>query len=103
MKNLKIKRCLLTALVVTCASLALADGGLPTAQPKRLTIIREFVKPGMGPAHARNEAGWPAAFAKAKSPDFYIALTSMTGAPEAWYLSPSESFAAEAASMKAVD
>lgn len=100
MKNLTIPRCLLLALAMTCVPLALAQNGLPTAQPKRLTIIREQVKVGHGAGHARHEAGWPAAFEKAKSPDYYIALTSMTGPQEAWYLIPSESHAAEAASMK---
>ena len=100
MKNLMIPRCLLMALAVTCVPLASAQNGLPTAQPKRLTIIREQVKVGHGAGHARHEAGWPAALEKAKSPDYYIALTSMTGPTEAWYLIPSESHAAEAASMK---
>lgn len=100
MKNVTIPRCLLLTLALTCVPLVSAQNGLPTAQPKRLTIIREQVKVGHGADHARNEAGWPAAFAKAKSPDYYIALTSMTGAPEAWFLIPSESHAAEAASMK---
>lgn len=100
MKNLTIPRCLLLALAVTCVSLASAQNGLPASQPKRLTIIREQVKVGHGAGHARNEAGWPAALEKAKSPDYYIALTAMTGPVEAWFLIPSESHAAEAASMK---
>lgn len=100
MKNRTLSRCLLTALALSCVPIAFAQTGLPTTQPKRLTIIREKVKPGANAAHARHEAGWPAAFAKANSPDYYLALTSMTGPNEAWFLIPSESFAAEAASMK---
>lgn len=101
MKNRTFSRRLWTVLALIIAPLAFAQsGGLPTSQPKRLTIIREYVKPGMGAAHARHEAGWPAAFAKANSPEYYIALTSMTGAPEAWYLIPWESHATEAAAMK---
>lgn len=90
----------MAALALTCVPLGFAQSGLPAAQPKRLTIIREHVKPGMGAGHARHEAGWPAAFEKAKSPDYYLALTSMTGPTEAWYLIASESHAAEAAAMK---
>jgi hypothetical protein len=77
--------------------------GLPTSQPKLLTIEREFVKTGRRADHARNEAGWPAAMEKAKSTEYYVALISMTGASEAWYLIPHESHAAVAASMKRDD
>jgi hypothetical protein len=101
MKKLMIPRGLLIALALICVPFATAQSnGLPAAQPKRLTIIREQVKVGHEAGHAKHEAGWPAALEKAKSPDYYIALTSMTGATEAWYLIPSDSNAAEAASMK---
>ena len=103
MKTPTLCRCLLTALALSCVPIAFAQTGLPTSQPKRLTIIREKVKPGANAAHARHEAGWPAAFAKANSPDYYIALTAMTGPNEAWFLIPSDSFAAEAAAMKRFD
>lgn len=100
MKKLTISHGLLIALALTCVPFASAQNGLPASQPNRLTIIREQVKVGHAAGHAKHEAGWPAAYAKAKSPDYYIALTSMTGSTEAWYLSPFESCAAEAASMK---
>lgn len=90
--------------VVLCAAhLAFGQTGLPTSQPKLLTIVREEVKPGRGADHAAHEAGWPAAFEKAKSPDYYLAMTSLTGSPEAWYVAPQESHAAIAASMKRED
>jgi hypothetical protein len=73
---------------------------LPKTQPKFLTIIREEVKVGRNADHARHEAGWPAAFEKAKSPDYYLALTSVTGPNEACYLIPSESSAAIGERMK---
>jgi len=85
--------------VVVLSAFATA-GELPKEQPKFLTIERESVKAGKAAAHAKHEAGWPAAFEKAKSPDYYLALTSMTGQSEAWYLVPWESHAALAASMK---
>ncbi|GAC1490334.1 MAG: hypothetical protein NVS1B5_15190 [Gemmatimonadaceae bacterium] len=73
---------------------------LPTSQPKYLRIIREEVKFGRGTDHAKIEAGWPAAFERAKSPDFYLAMESMTGASEAWFIIPEESNAAAEATMK---
>lgn len=65
-----------------------------------VTIIREQVKVGRSADHARIEAGWPAAYGRANSPDYYLALTSMTGTPEAWYIVPSANHAAYAESMK---
>ena len=84
------KTCLsltLLALAAGGAATALAQG-MPTTQPKFLHIFREQVKPGRAAQHAKWEAGWPAAFEKAKSPYNYIALQSITGPPEVLYLSP---------------
>ena len=83
----------LLALVAGSAATALAQG-VPTTQPKFVHIFREQVKPGRAAEHARWEAGWPAAFEKAKSPYNYIALQSITGPPEVWYVSPLASQAA---------
>jgi len=68
--------------------------GLPTSQPSLVTIIREEVKVGRTSDHARIEAGWPAAFGKAGSPDYYLGMASMTGMPEAWFIIPAASHAA---------
>src|SRR5215212_140583 len=77
--------------------------GLPASQPKLLTIVREHVKVGHAADHAKHEAGWPAAFEKAKSPTYYLAMTSMSGPPEAWYVVPYESHAAMSDAMKRED
>jgi hypothetical protein len=98
-----VGRFLLGGIAACSAQLALGQGGLPTSQPKLLTIVREEVKPGMSADHAKHEAGWPAAFEKAKSPIYYIAITSMTGPSEAWYLAPYESHAAISENMKRED
>lgn len=74
--------------------------GVPTTQPNLLTIVREEVKVGHGAAHAAHEAGWPAAYGRAKSTDYYLALVSMTGPNEAWYVTPYASHAAQGESMK---
>ena len=92
----------LTAVGLGSLNTAVAQG-LPTTQPKLLTIYCEQVKMGSNAEHAKHEAGWPAAYEKAKSPDYYLAMTSLTGPNEAWYLIPSESHAAFGESMKRED
>lgn len=76
---------------------------LPASQPNLITIAREEVKLGRDADHAKIEAGWPAAYEKAKSPDYYLAMTSMTGAPEAWYITAYASHAAIGDSLKRED
>jgi hypothetical protein len=71
--------------------------------PKVLQIFIESVKPGKGAAHAKVEAGWPQAFRRAKWPSHYLAMTSMTGPSEAWFLSGYDSFAAWEADGKHMD
>ena len=89
------------AVMVCC--LGESHAALPNEQPAFLTIECERVKAGQSANHARHEAGWPAAFEKAKSPDHYLALASMSGAPEVWYVIPTKSHADEAESMKRMD
>jgi hypothetical protein len=85
--------CLTLLALAGSATLALAQG-MPTTQPKFLQIYREDIKPGRAADHAKWEAGWPAAFEKAKSKYQYIALESITGPPEAWFVQPLASQAA---------
>ncbi|HEY7192930.1 MAG TPA: hypothetical protein VH439_04240 [Gemmatimonadales bacterium] len=87
----------------TLLALLVQGQGLPTSQPSFLTIIREQVKVGRSAEHARNEAGWPATFGRVNDPDYYLAMTSITGQPEAWYISPSASYAAYGASLTRYD
>jgi hypothetical protein len=89
-------------LSILLPSAAIAQA-LPTSQPNIITIVREEVKLGRDADHAKLEAGWPAAYEKAKSPDFYLAMTSMTGAPEAWYITPYASHAAIGDGLKRDD
>ena len=77
--------------------------GVPTSQPNFITIFIEEVKPGVAEAHARHEAGWPAAYEKARSPYTYIALVSMTGRNEAWYVANYQNHAALGDAMKRED
>jgi hypothetical protein len=88
------------ALALCAANTALAQTGLPTTQPNLLQIYREEVKVGHAAEHEKTEVGWPAAFEKAKSPYYYLAFVSLTGAPEAWFVAPFESHQALGESMK---
>jgi hypothetical protein len=81
------------ALVTIGAATAVAQG-VPSTQPKFLHIFREHLKPGRAADHAKWERGWPAAYEKAKSPYNYIALESLSGPPEVWYVMPLASQAA---------
>lgn len=97
----KLSHLTLLALVCAGAGSAVAQAqGLPTSQPPLLTIVREEVKVGRSAEHQRIEAGWPAAYARAKSPDYYLAMVSMTGPSEAWYISPTANHAAIGETMK---
>lgn len=96
-----LQQLVLLALFCASAGSAFAQSqGLPTTQPSLVTIVREEVKVGRVAEHARIEAGWPAAYARAKSPDYYLAMVSVTGPNEAWYISPYANNAAIGESMK---
>ncbi len=85
---------LTVSLFLTTASVTLAQEQKMSGPPKVLQIFIEQVKPGKGAAHEKNEAGWPRAFAGAKSPTHYIAMTSQTGLSEAWFVTGFDSLAA---------
>lgn len=86
-------------LLVSSASTAFGQG-MPTSQPSLIQIVREEVKTGHNAMHSAYEAGWPAAFAKAKSTNYYLAMVAMTGPNESWYVVPYASNAAAGESMK---
>lgn len=82
---------LAAALSLTGTSAAIAQG-LPTTQPNLLVISRERVTLGHEGPHVRTESGRQATFERATSPDFYLALESMTGVPEVWFITPWDSY-----------
>src|SRR5256885_13865574 len=100
--NPKLSLPVLLALASSGTGTAVAQA-LPTTQPAYLTIVREEVKLGRGAEHTRIEAGWPAAFAKAKSRSSYLALVSLTGRDEVWFTIPFASNAAVAEELKRQD
>jgi hypothetical protein len=58
---------------------------------------------GRGGQHVITEAGWPRAFAKAKTKNYYLAMTAVYGPQEAWFLEGHESMAELDESNKAID
>jgi hypothetical protein len=97
--NIRPSSITVATLLATSAGTAFAQG-MPTSQPALITIVREDVKIGRAADHAKFEAGWPAAFEKAKSPDYYLAFVSMTGPSEAWYVTPYASHSAIGEGLK---
>jgi hypothetical protein len=61
--------------------------------PAVMEIIRETVKEGHSAAHEKVEADWAGAMRKHNLPVHSLALTTMTGPSEAWFLVPYKSFA----------
>jgi len=100
---LRTPRRTLTLLLSLLAPTVAIAQTLPASQPNLITIVREDVKLGRDADHAKVEAGWPAAYEKAKSPDYYLAMTSTTGAPEAWYVTAYASHVAIGDSLKRED
>ena len=93
-----MRKSILSVAVSTLCAFSFAPAvfgqALPTSQPKFMTVVREKVKTGRAAEHARHEAGWPAALERGKSTQAYVALSSMTGPSEVWYITPFESHAA---------
>jgi hypothetical protein len=75
----------------TQGSAAPGMGGTP---PPFIRIYREEVRPGKGAAHSANEAAWAAAFNKNQTPERWLALTTIAGPSEAWFVSPQQSWEA---------
>src|SRR2546423_13370901 len=80
-------------LMILVATNAFAQN-LPTSQPNVLSIYREEVKVGHDAEHGKTEAAFVAMLEKAKFPYAGIALVTLTGQPEAWFVNPFESHAA---------
>lgn len=93
MKNLFVP----IVLTATCAISAVAQEPGP---PAVLQIGREAIKEGRSSAHEKVEADWARMVRKNKFPFHYIALTSMTGPGEVWFVSAYPSFAAVEQGLK---
>jgi len=53
--------------------------------PPILKIVREYMKPGKGAAHEKNEAAFARAFQNSKFPN-YIAWEALSGPTQVWFL-----------------
>jgi hypothetical protein len=83
-------------LVLGTAGVAAAQekSGDMHAPPPVLRIDREFLKPGKsGSTHDRSESAFVKAMRNAKSPEYYIAMDSMSGKHRALYFTGYDSFA----------
>ncbi len=75
------------------APVLLSAQGAPMGPPPIVQIGREVVKPGKASAHEKLETEWGRALANAKFPVNFIAISSMTGPAEVWFLSGYPSWA----------
>jgi hypothetical protein len=75
------------------ASLALAQHEPAMGPPKVLRIFCEEVKPGKTAQHERNESAWAQAFVRTKYPARILAMTSVSGPSQAWFLEGHDSMA----------
>jgi len=60
--------------------------------PKVLLIVREDIKEGKSAAHEKSEAKVAQAMAKNKYPAYYLGMTNLTGANQAWFMEAHDSF-----------
>jgi hypothetical protein len=82
-------------LLLANAILAMAQSKMPAgpgSPPLILQRFREVVKIGRNDAHEALEHTWANAYAKSKLPVYSIAMTSMTGPNDAWWMSGYSSF-----------
>ena len=87
-----ITRCILASGAL-CAATFILSAQQP-GPPKVLRIFREDVKEGKGSAHEKVETRWAQTMARLKYPANTLALTSLTGTSQAWFLEGHDSFAA---------
>jgi hypothetical protein len=85
--------CFILSGLVAGAAVAVAQE--PMGPPPVLVIQREFLKPGKaGAVHEKSESQFVQAFAAAKWPTHYLAMTSLSGRPRALFMVGYPSFAA---------
>jgi hypothetical protein len=84
---MKTRLPLYTLVAALAAPMSVFAQGAPMGPPPIAQIFREVVKQGKGPAHEKLETEWSRALANAKYPVNFIAISSLTGPAEAWFLS----------------
>jgi hypothetical protein len=101
MRKLMLVAVALGALAGGAASLHAQDENITNTLPKVLVIDHEMVKFGKDAAHEKNEAAFARAFEAAKSPEHYLAATTLSGGDEAVFFVGYDSFAAWGEDQKA--
>ncbi len=88
--------CLPAALLLSITPLAVgfAAEAPGSAPPRMIRILREEVKPGKFAAHRELALRYAQTLTKSRSPGYYQALVSVTGARESWFVRPYDSYAA---------
>lgn len=94
MNKLILMAVALGALTCGAASLRAQDENTTDTLPKVLVIDRETVKVGKDVAHEKNEAAFARMFAALKSPEHYLAATTLSGEDEVLFFVGYDSFAA---------
>jgi hypothetical protein len=89
------------ALLTAAPPAVLAQAAAPANPYRILYVTRESVKPGKGDAHDKLEAEWARALASAKMPYGSLAIRSLTGPRETWFMSGYPSYAEQARLDKA--
>ncbi len=92
-----------SALVASAVAIGAQTPPAPGAPAKMIRIFREQVKPGKGTAHEKFESNYVQAFTRAGAKTHYLAMTTISGAPEAWYIEGHDSFEALGAADKEVE
>ncbi len=85
--------CSIVALCLTLVVPVMAQDNMQ-GPPKVLTITREEVKAGKQIMHEQHEVAWSQAYQKANYKTPFLAVTSVTGPSEVWFLTGFDSFAA---------
>lgn len=84
---------LLLGAVLAAPLLISAEEPQASGPPKLIQIWREEVKIGKGQMHDKSEAALAASMQRAKFPYYSVGLNSLSGAGEAWFVAPLNSFA----------
>ncbi len=83
---MELRHALISLACVIATPAALVAQAAPMPPTSVLSVFRESVKVGKGAAHDAHEAAWARALIAAKTTDRFIAMTSLSGPNEIWYL-----------------
>ncbi len=86
----------LTLTLMTISGLGLVPLAAQEKPAPVIEILKESIKEGRGAPHEKVEADYAAAFRKANFPGRYVALATMSGPNEVWFIEPMPSFASAA-------